>query len=337
MRLMSSMRTTEGDGTGRQQPVAEEEIAAIVARAFGDGARLCGADRLSTGTVNSTWRLTVAGERPVILRVGPTKTVAASGPSWLPADTLQREYALTPWLAPIAPLLPRTLVADFTHQLIDRDWVIQTVVQGKPWSDLGGFLNTEQEGSLWRQLGQLTRRIHSVAGARFGPLPPGPSFPHWSALLAHDADGIVGDFARFGLPVEPAHRLCALIGGHAARLDAVAAPRLIHSDLDPRHVFVTSGSNGEPVISGIIDYEFGRFADPLSESLLLALALDWPPAATPFFAGYGVIPNDDETHWRLRLYQAIVLGWTAADLAHQRRDASENVDTLSRLVAALAR
>lgn len=333
---MSSMRTIDGGSAGRQQPVAATEIAAIVERAFGGAADLRGADELSAGTVNSTWRLSIAGEAPLILRVGPGRDAAASAPSWLPADTLQREHALTPWLAPIAPLLPRTAAADFTHELIDRDWVIQTVVAGRPWSDLVGSLSMEQEVSLWRQLGLLTRRIHAVEGSRFGPLPPGPSFSRWSALLAHDADGIVGDFARFGLPVEPAQRLHALIADQAARLDAIATPRLIHSDLDRRHVFVTLDAKGEPVISGIIDHEFGRFADPLSEGLLLTLALDRPPAAAPFLEGYGAVPDDDETRWRMRLYQAIVLGWTASDLAHQRLNASESASTFSRIVAALA-
>jgi hypothetical protein len=316
--------------------VTDEEFAAIARRAFGRGMALRGAEEIATGTVNSTWRLTVPGEPPLILRLGPTNEAATAGPSWLPADTLQREHALSPWLAPVAPLLPKTVAADFTHQLIDRDWVIQTLMPGQPWSELAGSLTDEQDASLWQQLGAITREIHSVAGTSFGPLSPGRSFARWSNLLAHDCDGIVADFERFGLPVAPVRRLRTLASAHVVTLDGAGPPRLIHSDLDRRHVFVTFGPDGSPRISGFIDYEFGRFADPLSESLLLSLALDRPTEAEPFFAGYGPVPDDETTRWRMRLYQAIVLGWSAGDQARLGRDAAATIAAIAGAVDALA-
>lgn len=316
----------ERDAASRQQGISPDEIIEIVRRAFGSAATLGRAEEIGAGTVNSTYRLTLEGEEPGILRVGPTRKAAASGPSWLPFDTLQREHALTPYLAPVASLLPKTLAADFTHRLIDRDWVIQTVVPGEPWSELVAHLTGEEGASLWRQLGAITRQIHGVEGHAFGPLPPGSSFPRWSDLLLSDASGIAADFARFGLPDTLARALRGVVASDAPLLDAAGPPRLIHSDLDQRHVFITRGPDGQPVIAGIIDHEFGRFADPLSESLLLTLP-DRPDAA-PFFETYGPLPNDPASHRRRLIYQAIALGWTAGDQAHQGQDTGATLANL---------
>ena len=45
---------------------------------------------------------------------------------------LRNEHAAAPYFAPIASLLPRTLAVDFTHDLVGRDYVIQSVVPGIP-------------------------------------------------------------------------------------------------------------------------------------------------------------------------------------------------------------
>lgn len=328
---MFRLQRIERDTASRQRGVAAAVIAGIVRRAFGQATKLLHAEEMGVGTVNSTYRLSSNGGEQCILRVGPARAAAAAGPAWLLPDTLQREYALTPYFAPIAPLLPKTLVADFTHQLIDRDWVIQTVVPGQPWSEVAGVWTDAENASLWRQLGAITRQIHAVTGPAYGPLPPGRSFPRWSELLAHDSDGLVADFARFDLPVPPVRRLQEIVAEGADVLDAAGGPpRLIHSDLDQRHVFVRRNAGGLPVISGLIDHEFGRFADPLSESLLLTLPER--PEAAPFFDTYGPLPNDEASHWRARLYRAIALGWTAGDQAQQGQETTAVVAAFAHMV-----
>lgn len=331
---MVTLHSIDREPASRQQPMTAAEITAIVRRAFGPAAMPRRADEIGTGTVNTTYRLAPVTGTPCILRVGPARAATATGPSWLTADTLQREHALTPYLAPIASLLPRTLGADFTRQLIDRDWVIQTLVPGRSWSDIEGTLTGEENGSLWRQLGTITRQIHAVEGPAFGPLPPGRSFARWSALLAHDSGDLVADFARFGLPEEAPRLVRWFVAERAPMLDAASSPRLIHSDLDQRHVFVQRDRAGRPIITGIIDHEFGRFADPLSESLLLTLP--GRPEAAPFFETYGPLPDDDASRWRARLYEAIALGWTAGDQAHQGQDVRATVAALARIVRELA-
>ncbi|MBA2277061.1 MAG: phosphotransferase [Chloroflexia bacterium] len=314
--------TPERDGSSgadgvRQRPLRSTDIEAICRRAFGAGVHLDGVRALDGGTVNMTYRLDVAGEPACVLRVAPSPGVVERGPSWLSPLGLRREYALTPLLAPVAPLLPRTLAADFTRQLLDRDWVIQSIVAGTPWSELEDGLTADERADLWRQLGTLTRAIHAVEGDAFGA--PDQPRATWFDVVREDLDGIQRDWWRFDLPhPEGVAELCRVVERNRTVLDAMGAPRLVHSDLDPRHVFVARGPDGRLRISGLIDHEYGRFADPASESMLVWFAGE-SAAPAAFFETYGSPLDDETSRWRSLVYRAVALGWATADAAHLGR------------------
>lgn len=90
---------------------------------------------LGGGRYNTTYRIDLAGQRePVVLR-------AASAPDrqfHSEPELMRNEYASVPWLAPIAPLMPRVLGADWSHETIGRDWMIQSILPGTPAPELLG-------------------------------------------------------------------------------------------------------------------------------------------------------------------------------------------------------
>ena len=45
---------------------------------------------------------------------------------------MRNEHASIPYLAPIATLMPRTLMVDFTHEVIGRDFLFQAYLDGGP-------------------------------------------------------------------------------------------------------------------------------------------------------------------------------------------------------------
>ena len=150
---------------GRQWRLTRDEIIAIGQRAFGATARISDIYEVFGGTINSTYLLAVTDAPLCVLRVAPSVTVASAGPSWLTANSLRREHALTPFFAPIATLLPRTLAADFSRQLLDRDWMIQSVVPGTAWTAM-------ESCSVWsRKLGASSSRTCSIRCW--------PCTPHW--------------------------------------------------------------------------------------------------------------------------------------------------------------
>jgi hypothetical protein len=301
---------------GRQRRLTRDEIDASGRRAFGAEARVNDIYEVFGGTINSTYLLAVTDASLCVLRVAPSITVASAGPSWLTATSLRREHALTPFLAPVATLLPRTLAVDFTHQLIDRDWIIQTVVPGTAWTALESRLTAAERAELWRQLGGLAAALHAVLGDDFGA----PERPRrrWSEVVSDDLAGLLRDWQRFDLPNRAGLEAVAEAATRQrAVLDAVKMPHLVHSDLDPRHVFVDRGPTGALRITGLIDHEYGRFADPASEGLLTLLAHKPPEGSESFWERYRPLPRDDATRWRSHLYRVITLGWEATDSAHR--------------------
>ena len=68
----------------------------------------------------------------------------------------------------LGPLVPRTIMADFTRQLVDRDYMFQTFLAGERWDDVADELTAGEADTLWEQFGRATRAIHDTAGAAFG-------------------------------------------------------------------------------------------------------------------------------------------------------------------------
>ncbi|GAB1339859.1 hypothetical protein ACE1SV_64490 [Streptomyces sp. E-15] len=110
-----------------QQSLTAEEIGKVCRRAFGGAAAPVSAVELGTGMYNNVYRVTVAGqERPVILRVAPEP-----GRQFRSERQLMRnEYASVPYLAVITPLMPRVITADWSQEVIGRDWMVQSLLDG---------------------------------------------------------------------------------------------------------------------------------------------------------------------------------------------------------------
>jgi len=307
---------------GANQPVSATsgEIEAIVRRAFGSHAHLDHADSVGGAQINDVRMITLATGERHILRIAPSDATAARGPSWFTPHGLRREQAVIAAAESLGEFLPVTIAHDFDRAEIDRDWVIQEVMPGRPLPDLDATLDEQARASSWEQVGEFTNRLHSTKGSYFGPPVCGPTFERWSDLVASDAAGLVRDAERFSLPVSMFEQLANLSGRLAPVLDEVTTPRLTHSDLSPSHVFVEIDDAGRPVLSGVIDLEFGRFADPLSEHLPPKFDRgNVPkPMRSTFLRGYGghVPASGDDV--RTSIYLAIGLSWVATLLAYQR-------------------
>src|SRR5215470_13620460 len=148
-----------------QQPLSHEQISTMCERAFGSRKDPEEVQELDGGEYNNTYLITFTDSQQVILRVAP----ALAGPFIGRGTGLMRnEHYFQPFLAPIAPLMPKTLLWDFTHQLIERDYMFQTFMEGERWFDRAGELTQKENTTLWRQLGHIARSIHSIQGEAFG-------------------------------------------------------------------------------------------------------------------------------------------------------------------------
>jgi aminoglycoside phosphotransferase (APT) family kinase protein len=293
-----------------QQPVALEYIRAMCARAFGASSTIESIRELGGGSINNTYLIGLAGVPNVILRVAqaPSNTQAFE----IEGDLLRRELSMQPFFAPIAALLPRTLMADFTHQIVDRDYVFQSCMPGQVWSEIEDDLTADEQTSLWRQLGQIARQIHSVMGTAFGPPYPRRSFPTWSTAVIGGLEGVIQDLERYQIDTTEVKLTMDLAAAHTDLLDVIARPHLLHGDLWPRHLFVERSPQG-PSIVGLIDAEFASWGDPLFEWTLIRLALLAPEGSEPFWETYGRLDQSVETQFRAKVCQAWSLGGSLAE------------------------
>lgn len=270
------------------------------------------------GTVNSTWRL-FDGDAVWYLRIGPTDAEVNAGPSWFTGKGLRREQlAIAQW-GNHRRYFPETVHTDFSHDLIASDWVIQKAVPGEAWEGLRARLTPDQNTALWQQFGQLVAELHAYSGAEFGPPEPGYGFTRWSEFCRWDVTGLLTDAHLYDLPRKPFEQLCELIDRSTHELDEITSPRLIHSDLGLRHVLITFDSEDQPEISGILDSEFARFADPASESIFVTQALMPQLEFRHFEETYGARRMDRDERLRAHIYQLIAMGWWITDAARRQR------------------
>lgn len=320
-------------------PVTDREFQAIVANAFGRQTAPATSVALGGGHINDTRLLTMADGRRWVLRVAPSEATAIAGPSWFTPYGLRREWAVVEAASALDQYLPVTVVHDFDHSLIDRDWVIQQVMPGVSLASIDDSLDPVARSAIWSDLGDFTRRLHANSSNRFGPPAWGPSFVRWSELVAWDAAGMVDDAGRFGLPVATFERLAELIGRFSELLDGVTTPALIHSDLWPPHVFVERDADSAYRLVGVIDLEFGRYADPLSEHL--PPTFDWgnvpEDMRPPFMEGYGSFTLRPGDAIRSRIYLAVGLSWAATLAAYQGKPYDRVIDDLERVVCDVER
>lgn len=286
-----------------QQPVSTEVILAMCARAFGVDAEVHAIEELGTGSIHNTYLLTMQGHPKVILRIAPSH----DHPEAFMEDglMLRQEHAMQPFFAPIAALLPQTLMTDFTHQLLARDYIFQSYIPGEPWSALHDRLTPAHQASLYRQLGTIVSQVHAVKGPAFGDVRRPSST--WSQSVLARLERAVSMLERYQLETGDVTAVLKLARAHASTLDAITEPRLLHGDLWHGNLLIQWAHEG-PTIGGVIDLGFASFGDPPYDWTLIRLALRPPSEAASFWETYGPLDQSPDAQLRAGIYQVQSLG-----------------------------
>jgi aminoglycoside phosphotransferase (APT) family kinase protein len=251
---------------------------------------------------------------------------------------MRTELATLPWLAPIAALLPSVLAADWTHDVIDRDWMITTWLDGLPAPDGLDRYPRSEWGPYFRSLGAITRSVHAVRGPHFGPI-IGPGHASWSEALLASLGSISNDVEGIGLSAADLRT----VSEHAARrwsvLDAIPEPRLLPGDLWTANLMLTDGAP-EPTICGVMDLDRAIWGDPAADwTIYVALSKDSPERAEFWDVdGYGGRPSSTpDAVWRSQIYTARHLGAVRVESARVGKPDAvrQTYDDLAELIATL--
>lgn len=323
-----------------RRPLTPGDIAAVCRRAFGGGARVESAREPDGGEYNTTYLVRVAGMDPVILRVAPPPDARLS---WHEQALMRKEQAVAPYFAPIAALMPRTLMADFTRGLIDRDYVFQTYIRGERWSAVEDSLTPAEDEALWRQFARIARTIHSVEGEGFGYPHPGPTFPSWGATVRDFVARVCVEVEEAGLDTADILAVRRVAEDNRAVFDAIARPRLAHGDLWPFNMLIERGADRPdgPAIVAVIDADRAWWCDPLADWTSHLFRIKDSPRAlrnrATFWDEYG--PRDKGAAARLRelvydgMHTAAIL--SDATRRNHHRTAAEARDRLHAVATAL--
>jgi len=294
------------------------QIWAMCQRAFGPSVRVVSARELSGGTFNTTFLITL-NDQQVILRIAPLpKADLLWNEQWL----IRREQHIQPFFAALAPLMPRTLLADFTHQLIDRDYIFQTYLAGERWDEIAETFTPDEQLRLWEQFGSITKTIHSTIGTSFGGPYPAPEFPTWSETVLYRLECIIQAMTEAQLDMSDMRSVVAIVRGQTARLDAIEQPHLLHGDLWLFNILVRRDVDG-PTISGVLDADRAWWGDPLADWTMFVLAMAAPEARrchARFWQAYGEPEQTPDRAYRQAVYEAMHIGTALAWAVHHDDD-----------------
>ncbi|MBL7497276.1 aminoglycoside phosphotransferase family protein [Frankia sp. CNm7] len=285
-----------------QQPLTADDIRAICGRVFGSGVRVAAAEELGAGLYNTTYRVAVAGrDRPVILRVAPERGRQFAS-EW---QLMRNEYASLPYLAVIAPLLPQVIAADWSQELVGRDWMVQTLLDGVPAPNRLGDYPRALWPVFFRDLGAITRRVHGVRGPRFGPV-VGPGYGSWGEAVIASLEAIAADLDGAGLDAADLREVIAVAAERRAVLDEVTEPRLLAGDLWTVNVLLHATAP-EPTITGVFDLDRTWFGDSAAD-WTIRMALAKQDERTAFWDSYGPRDASSAAQLRQQIYEARHLG-----------------------------
>jgi aminoglycoside phosphotransferase (APT) family kinase protein len=254
-------------------PVTDAELAAMVRRGFGSRAQVSELVELTEGTYNAAYRLRLADGQVFVLKVAPPPGMDLLRHE---VDLMHTEVRFFQQAREAGAPVPAIAFADLDRDLVGRDYVFLEELAGESLSRADPRLSTVDRGAVRRELGAAIGRVHAVTGERYGyPLRHSRTWQStWRDAFLAMVDDILVDAARLDseLPL-PRPVIAERFARHAALLDAVDRPALVHFDLWDGNVFVRQDGDGWR-LTGLIDGERAFYGDPYAEFASIALFRD---------------------------------------------------------------
>ena len=162
-------------------------------------------------------------------------------------------------------------MGDFTHQLLDRDYMLQSFIEGERWDTIRQGLTDEQNNHLWERFGSILRQIHDVQGKSFGLPLTGLLFSNWIQCVIERLERALQTAQTDRLEIPYLSAILEFVRFHPQQLEEFQTPRLLHGDLWSFNILVKR--EGErPSIVGILDADRSWSGDPLADWTMLVLA-----------------------------------------------------------------
>jgi aminoglycoside phosphotransferase (APT) family kinase protein len=275
-----------------QKPVTKEQLTRICETAF-TGSVVTEVRELAGGFFNNTYLVYADGER-FILRISPHTSVHMS---LYEQALMRREYNIQPYFMPLGDYFPKTVFADFTHTICERDYVVQTFVEGTNWEEVKNTLTQKENDRIWYEVGTIAKQISSITSSKFGPPSPAEQFETWGGYLMAYLTGLQMDLKVMGYTYSQVDRFIDLFGNHMELLNTMKTPRLVHGDLWEKNILI-SKKGGNWQVTGILDSERAYWGDEISEWIHTFVKV-----SPSYWEGYGELFEKENRKIRRLLYR----------------------------------
>jgi aminoglycoside phosphotransferase (APT) family kinase protein len=292
-----------------QTKLTSEQITAMCQRGFGSEVKIESVQELGGGTFNETYLVELAGKTKVTLRVAPPPLADIY---WDDVALMRREHHILPFFASIATLMPKIIMTDFTHQVVERDYVFQTYIEGERWSDIEDELTPDENTELWRQCGKIVKQMHETAGEQFGHPQPGRQFSRWSKMISDRLARIAESMLAYQLEATAFTAISDVANTNTSLLDEIDTPHLLHGDLWTFNLIVRR-DNDNPIITGVLDADRAWWGDPMADWIMFLLTIrqdkpEWQQRLCAFYDGYGTPKSSGAAQFRQKIYKAMHIG-----------------------------
>lgn len=279
---MTAAVEEQGVNKAAQVGIDSDRLAATFAD-FGLGVPTAITELLGGGA--RSFRIDRVSGQPVVLKVFNDA---------LPYATGKETYA-SQLLRDLDVPITRFLASDETRTRMPFRYTIANYLPG---AQVMTYKDAPDVGDLYRQMGELLRKLHTVPVPGYGafdaeglhdPVPTNTEY-----LARRFAHGI-GQFRRYGGGEALAQRLEAIFAAHANVIAESRGAVFAHDDFQPHNVLGERGTDGRLHLTGLLDFGNARASDPVCD---LAKALfcsehDAPGSTPHFLAGYGPIDHSD--------------------------------------------
>lgn len=300
-----------------------EQIAAMVERSFAGLTLDAGEDAISElkeGWFNAAYNVRLSDGREVIVKIAPPKGAEVLS---YEKDIMATEVAAMRLVRqnPAIPV-PEIYYYDTTLDLCDSQYFFMEKLTGENYHHIKKSLAPEMAAQIDRQIGEIIRAINGYTGVYFGL--DGNSdlrASTWKEAFLKLCEAALEDGrvknAEYGFPVD---EIRAAIHKHAASLEPVTTPVMVHWDLWDLNIFVKDGR-----ITGVLDFERVMWAEPLMEAQFRAL--DWG-GGSESMVGYGKTTFTPEEIQRCKLY-TFYLGLVMKTECYYRNYGSDEIGNMA--------
>lgn len=282
------------------------QLEAMAARAFNGASLAAGEDaitELKDGWFNVAYQLRLADGREVILKIAPPQG----------AEVMQYEHNImaTEVAAmrlvrqnPAIPV-PEIYFYDAAHDLCDADYFFMQKLTGDNLDHaIRAGLPAETQAAIDMQVGAIIRAINSFPGTCFGyDGNPDLCAATWKEAFLKIIESLLDDAARKNVAFDCSYAdIRSAVHKHAAALDEVTSPCMVHWDAWNPNIFIQDGR-----VTGILDFERVLWADPLMEAHFRHFGGDPVSSAMRGYGKTTFTPAEEQRRQFYSLHLALVM------------------------------